>query len=312
MDSNSIGGSSNSFLEGILEMPEIKPVRKASRDQQLTGELVGELATYEKVGLFQHSVTRRTAYRYHGALLQYQRALNGATPTIEASRQFLGHLRQQGYSPSTLRVYKATLHGFHQWRGENLVFPVRVPHHAPEYIEPSIITNILSLARSKPKDHAILRLMTDAGLRRQEAVRLRVKNVGEKALRLRGKEDRDRTVPMTAELARAIYSRVKKYGKLVGKSELKPHDLRHAFATRLLESGVNLRVVQELLGHASVATTQIYTQVAGIHLEDAISKLEEPSTTSKQLNDKIKLVPGPLLDSQGFERHWERYQDDKW
>ncbi len=61
----------------------------------------GELATYEKVGLFQRSVSENTAYRYRGALLRYQKALNGARPTVETSKIFLAHLRQQGYRPSS-------------------------------------------------------------------------------------------------------------------------------------------------------------------------------------------------------------------
>ena len=146
------------------EMPKMKPRTKAPKQEQLTQGLEGELATYEKVGLFQHSITKRTAYRYRGVLLQYQRALNGTVPSLKVSTQFLAHLRKEGFSPSSLRIYRAALQGFHQWRGENLVFPVRVPHHAPEYIEPDIITCILNISKNKPKDHATLRLITDAGL----------------------------------------------------------------------------------------------------------------------------------------------------
>ncbi len=277
-------------------MPRMKPRTKATKGEQLKGELQGELGTYEKVGLFQRSVTKRTAYRYRGCLLQYQKALNGATPTPDTSAQFLAHLRKEGFSSSSLRLYRAALQGFHAWRGEQLTFAIRVPHHLPEYIEPSIVAKMLQLSQDKAKDHLILRLMTDAGLRREEVVKLRVKHVGAKALRFRGKEDRDRTVPLTKELAVAlepfckgkspnelvlgvgegvIYRTVKKYGKLVGKPELKPHDLRHSFATRLLERRVDLRAIQELLGHSSVATTQVYTQVAASHLEEAINRLNE-------------------------------------
>lgn len=266
-------------------MPKIHPKRKATKDQQLTNELQGELAAYEQVGLFQHAITKRTAYRYRGVLLRYQQALNGNTPSLKVSKVFLAHLRKEGFSPSTMRIYRAALRGYHEWRGEKLAFPVRVPHHKPTYIEPDIIAKILELSKESPKDHLILRLMTDAGLRREEATKLRIRHVGAKALRLRGKEDKDRTVPLTKALAEAlepfcrgkspndlvlgvgegvIYRVVKRYAKLAGKPELKPHDLRHSFATRLLEAGVNIREVQELLGHASVATTQVYTGVTEV------------------------------------------------
>ena len=74
---------------------------------------------------------------------------------------------------------------------------------------------------------------------------------------------------------------------LVGKSEMKPHDLRHAFATRLLERGVNIRVIQELTGHSNVNTTQDYTAVVGSHLEDAIKALNQPHETAVP-DDKIE------------------------
>ena len=185
-------------------MPKMKPLRKATKGRQLTGGLQGELATYEKVGLFQRSINKKSAYRYRGVLLRYQEALNGATPMLERSAQFLAHLRKQGFSPNTLKVYRAALQGFHAWRGEQLVFQIRIPHHAPEYIEPTVVGKILELSQPKPKDHLILRLMADAGLRRDEVTKLKVKHVGTKALRFRGKEDRDRTVPLTPELATAL------------------------------------------------------------------------------------------------------------
>ncbi len=171
------------------------------------------------------------------------------------------------------------------------------------------------MAQGKPKDHLILRLMTDAGLRRGEVIKLRVRHIGTKALRFRGKEDRDRTVPLTKELAAAlnpycankspndlvlgvgegvIYRTVKRYGKMAGKPELKPHDLRHSFATRLLEQGVDLRAIQELLGHAQLNTTQVYTQVAGIHLQDAISSLNN-KPNSKPTPDQYYLEEGGFL-----------------
>jgi len=209
-------------------------------------------------------------------------------------------LRKQGFSPASLRLYRAALQGFHAWRGEELVLPIKLPRHTPEYIEPTIIARMLELSQDKPKDHLILRLMSDAGLRREEVIGLRVRHIGTKALRLRGKGSRDRTIPLTGELAEAlkpfcntkspndlvigvgegvIYRTVKRYGKLAGMASLKPHDLRHSFATRLLEEGIDLITIQQLLGHSSVATTEVYTQVTGTHLEAAIGKLNKPKPT---------------------------------
>jgi site-specific recombinase XerD len=181
-----------------------KPRTKAPKGDQLSGQLTGELATYEQVGLPQHALGEKTAYRYRGVLLLYQQALNGRSPSVALSKQFLGQLRKKGFSEGSIYVHRAALQGFHKWRGETFDFAVRKPHKQPKYVEPTLVEKLLALSKGSPRDHLIIRLMTDAGLRREEVVGLRVQNVGENAIRFSGKRGRERTVPLTSELKAAI------------------------------------------------------------------------------------------------------------
>jgi site-specific recombinase XerD len=135
------------------------------------------------------------------------------------------------------------------------------------------------------RNRALVELVYSAGLRSAEAVALDLADVDfdQEHVRVRGKGDKERIVPLGEEAAwwLARYLRdarphlvrraenaffLSARGRRLDTSTLRrviphPHRLRHAFATHLLEGGADLRTIQELLGHASLSTTQVYSHV---------------------------------------------------
>ena len=154
------------------------------------------------------------------------------------------------------------------------------------------------------RDRAILEVLYGCGLRVSELCGLDTSCVmlDEELIRVFGKGAKERVVPImgTAKEAlfsylsvwrpelvsarsgsavflnqrggrltrQSVFSIVERAGRTVGVEGLHPHVLRHSFATHLLEGGADLRVVQELLGHASVSTTQLYTHVDRTHIRE--------------------------------------------
>ena len=155
------------------------------------------------------------------------------------------------------------------------------------------------------RDRAMLELLYATGLRVSELINLRQSqiNFNQGVLRIVGKGDRERLIPLGDESQRwlrdfingprmeillerqtdflfptrrgdrmtrqAFWHIIKRYAEKAGiRRKLSPHSLRHAFATHLLNRGADLRVVQLLLGHSDLSTTQIYTHVARERLKE--------------------------------------------
>jgi len=173
-------------------------------------------------------------------------------------------------------------------------FAPRRSRRVPEVLRADELDRTLSSFEAEEplalRNRALLELVYSAGLRSQETVDLDLANVDfeQELVHVRGKGGKERVVPLGEEASywAARYLRearpalatgaenaffLSTRGRRLDTSTLRrllphPHRLRHAFATHLLEGGADLRVIQELLGHSSLSTTQIYSHVDGRRL----------------------------------------------
>jgi integrase/recombinase XerD len=167
------------------------------------------------------------------------------------------------------------------------------------------------------RDRALLELMYASGLRASEAITLELGDLDfeEGVLRTRGKGSKERIVPIGQAALRALaiylergrsslvktnaeahlfvnfrggqltrqglYKIVRRHAESAGLADrMSPHTLRHTFATHLLSGGCDLRSVQEMLGHADVSTTQLYTHLSSERLKDVYFKAHPRATVA--------------------------------
>lgn len=180
----------------------------------------------------------------------------------------------------------------------------KLPKKLPKIMSVEEITKILNSELNK-EEKLIVELLYDCGLRVSELVNLKISNVdiNSKYIQCYGKGSKERIVPFGKKAKQAIvqyikcrelillkndiqnykylfikesgkrltrqdvYNFIRKQGEQINK-HISPHTLRHSFATHLLENGADLRVVQELLGHSDVATTQLYTHITKKRLKE--------------------------------------------
>lgn len=235
-------------------------------------------------------------------------------------QSYLGELFAQSLKPRSSARKLSVLRRFYRWlvregrRDEDptaLIESPKLGRRLPRSLSESDVERLLGAPDPQSpiglRDRAMFELMYACGLRVGELVGLGLLqlNLQQGALRVRGKGDKERIVPL-GELAQDwlerylrearpallrpgvahdevlflstrgrgmtrqnVWHAIKKYALAAGlNQQISPHTLRHAFATHLVNHDADLRVVQLLLGHSDLSTTQIYTHVARLRLQD--------------------------------------------
>jgi site-specific recombinase XerD len=217
----------------------------------------------------------------------------------------LGRARPRKLAPATiarkLAAVRAFLrHALGKERAPDASFAPRRPLRLPDAPRPQEVDGALdSFDGDEPlaiRNRTLVELVYSAGLRSQEAVDLDLADVDfdQELVHVRGKGGKERVVPLGEEASHslAVYLRdvrprlsrgaenalfLSVNGRRLDTSTLRrllphPHRLRHAFATHLLEGGADLRTIQELLGHSSLSTTQMYSHVDARRLRKVYDK----------------------------------------
>lgn len=188
----------------------------------------------------------------------------------------------------------------------------------PDVLSPEEMEELLNQpdpeTQKGARDRAILEVLYASGLRVSELCQLKINDVDDHYVRIKGKGGKERIVPIGKKAIAAIdrylsfrdgaetgrqdalfigkgnrpvhrvriWELVKHYARQAGITKnIFPHTFRHSFATHLLDNGADLRIIQELLGHASISSTDRYTHVSCTHLHEAFQAFHPRLTLTR-------------------------------
>ena len=233
---------------------------------------------------------------------RFETFLAERSPSPDLAKEFLSQFANR--KPRTLYRYAQMIKSFMKWYGQPLEeFKVKIPRTLPPYIEDDQIERILKAIDNKSthkgsiaRDKLLVQLDVKTGLRRAEIANLEARDVHAEFIVVRnGKGGKDRVIPLAPSIAQklnqfvkgmepnekvfklmapSISMKIKNFARKAGFEDFHAHSMRHKFATDLLERGADLKVVQELLGHENLSTTQVYLAVTSERMREAVNLLE--------------------------------------
>ncbi len=249
-----------------------------------------------------------TCKAYKSDLKQYILYLSESDSDLFDNKNFVNYLFEKGLAKSTINRKLTSINNFLEWASKiekNKSFykfeSLKTERKLPDILTSNYINTLINeLPINTPKEvrnKAIVELLYSSGLRVSEVVNLKLNDMKDnKSLRVVGKGRKVRILPMTDQAYNIIKLWIKNFrknflndhdnnylflgvrGKQLSDREVRrivksstgtfPHNLRHTFATHILDGGADLRVVQELLGHSDPTTTQLYTHVSKKKLQE--------------------------------------------
>ncbi len=232
-------------------------------------------------------------------------SLNSAAVLKELSR--IENRRTVNRKLSTINAFFTFCHKQHFIDGFSKFKLSKLPSSLPKYLTFNDVNSALKRIKLKKwtdfRDYALILFLYATGMRISECLNVEERDFEGPWLRIRhGKGDKERFVPVADDALKAIknyldaapfektslwlnyrgttLSRISAYKITQKHLNVSPHVLRHSYATALITGGADLRVVQELLGHASLSTTQIYTHLQQSHLMQTVQECHPLSQES--------------------------------
>ncbi|MCK4962543.1 MAG: site-specific tyrosine recombinase XerD [Anaerolineales bacterium] len=262
-------------------------------DLQQLASFAGEEAAKQGLISSWENFSRQVMLSYMLNLKERNYAATTIARKVAATRSFFGFLKSEGIikTDPTENMSSPSV-------GKSLPKPITISQVRQLLEQPAKLNTV-----EAKRDKAMLELLYASGMRISELVSLNLGDVNtdEGFVKCFGKGHKERIVPIYEQAARSVqeyiaetrpklahkkdgvalflnprgdrltrqgfWQKLKEYARLAGlNSQVSPHTLRHSFATHMLSGGADLRAVQELLGHANISTTQVYTHLTSEHV----------------------------------------------